>query len=198
MVKEILVDADGLVIDKHEYFSARLARRQNIPLENIMPFFKSEYTLCATGKADLKVEIAQYLPKWNWTDSVDDLLDFWFFGESHVDEQVMAKLTEMRANGIGTYLITDNEAHRAKYIRETMDLGSRFSGHFFSCEIGYTKSQPDFFVEVLKRLNRNPNEVAAWDDDPKNVAIIAGQGIIANVYSNFEQFSQQVDELTQH
>lgn len=197
MIKEILVDADGLVIGQHEYFSTRLAREKNVPVDKIMPFFKNEFQLCATGKADLRMEIARYLPIWDWQESIDDLLKFWFSGENYVDEQVMVKLADVRTRRIGVHLITDNEANRAKYIRQVMGLGSRFDRLFFSCELGHTKSQPEFFQRVLQELKRTPQEVAAWDDDPKNVEIMTGLGIVAKVYSNFETFSREIDELTQ-
>lgn len=43
-MKMLLFDLDGVVIlPRHKYFSEKLSEEQNIPLENIITFFKGEY-----------------------------------------------------------------------------------------------------------------------------------------------------------
>ena len=53
--KAILFDLDGVVIKpRHKYFSEKLSEKQNIPLEDILPFFKDEYKKAAIGEVEIK------------------------------------------------------------------------------------------------------------------------------------------------
>ncbi len=56
-MKILLLDADGVTLKKQGYFSDRLSREQNVPVEEIMPFYKNEFRLCQQGKADVKEEL---------------------------------------------------------------------------------------------------------------------------------------------
>ena len=60
-IKALLLDADGVVIKKHKYFSARLKEEfgKVIPKDSEIKFFAREYKLCAVGKADLKKELSK-------------------------------------------------------------------------------------------------------------------------------------------
>lgn len=195
MIKEILLDADGLVIAKHDYFSQRLVDEKGAPPEKVMPFFKGEFGLCTVGKADLKDCLEKYLADWNWSGSVDELLNYWFSGEAATDEQVLQVVDTLKSNGIKVYLASDNEKYRAEYVRNEMGLESRFDGVFFSCDLGFKKSQPEFFQEVLKKLGINPQDLAFWDDDSKNVEVAKSLGLQANAFTSFEEFNQQLKQL---
>lgn len=43
MPRVILIDGDGVVINKPMVFSQLLARDHNIPMDLILPFFKNEF-----------------------------------------------------------------------------------------------------------------------------------------------------------
>lgn len=184
MVKEILWDADGVAIAKRNgYFSQRLAEKQGIPLEQVMPFFKGEFSLCMVGKADLKQEVGKYLSGWGWKDTVEELMEYWFTGENTVDQDVLRTVDALRQNGAKCYLATDQEKYRANYILDDMKLGEHFDGSFFSCDLGYKKSQREFFEEIVKRLGVKPEEIMYWDDDEKNVAVAREIGIDGRLYT---------------
>lgn len=192
MPKVILFDADGVVLTKQPYFSLEIAKENNIPYEEIEPFYKSELRLCQTGKADIKEELAKYLPKWKWQGSADDFLQRWFTTDVHRDEAVIAVVDALRAQGIKCYLASDQEIYRGEYIRTTASLGKHFDGTFFSYEVGHQKSDPEFFQGILAKLNLQPSEVMYWDDDQKNVDVANGVGIDAHFYSNLEELKAAV------
>jgi hypothetical protein len=48
----LLLDADGVVLKKHRYFSERFAEEQGVSLDTVAPFFQNEFIRCQAGRAD--------------------------------------------------------------------------------------------------------------------------------------------------
>ena len=167
----LLLDADGVILKKGEYFSAYLAQRQNIPEADVTPFFKNEYIACQSGELDLKAVIEPYLEKWKWVGSVDDLLLYWFEYDTVINETVAKQVTELRGQGIRCYLASNNEHYRAEHIRKVLNARTLLDGYFFSSDsdIKIRKSKPDFFKKVLDRLIVKGETVAYIDNDQENL-----------------------------
>lgn len=194
--KIILFDLDGVVIrPRHKYFSEKLSEEQNIPLDNIMPFFKGEYKKTAIGELEIKDVLPPYLEKWNWNGTVDEFLTYWFEGEKDLDRQMVKLIENLRKQGIKCYLVSDNEKNRAKYLRETVKLKDLFDGAFFSADLGVTKSDPSFFSKVLEKLEASANEFIYWDDDSKNADVAKTVGIESFVYDDYGALVRKLDEL---
>lgn len=85
MIKSILFDADGVLINS-ERFSVHLARDYGIEADKTLPFFQGAFKACIVGNADLKEVIRPYLKEWGWEKSVDEFLDYWFKVEHKIDE----------------------------------------------------------------------------------------------------------------
>lgn len=188
MIKAILFDADGVVLKKQPYFSKRISEEYNVPYELMDPFYRNELKQCQIGAADMKEELAKYLPMWNWDKSIDEFLQYWFTTDVIPDEEVLPLVRGMREKGIPCYFATDQEKYRASYIWDTIDMKSRLDGSFFSYEVGATKSSPEYFQRILKTLNLQPEEVMYWDDDQKNVDVAKTFGIDAHFWTNFKDF----------
>lgn len=193
MRKEILIDADGVVIrPRNKYFSETLAEKQGIPLEEILPFFKGEYKKAQVGEADIREVLPPYLTKWNWQGSVDDFLKFWFESEKNLDEKVLKTVKSLRESGNKVYLASDNEANRAKYLMEELGLKDIFDSAFFSSDLGVTKSNPLFFQKVAETVKVNVSDLNYWDDDQKNVDIASALGVNAHLYTDPEKLVNEV------
>ncbi len=187
MPRAILFDADGVVIKKRErFFSERFAEKQGVALVDQLPFFKNEMRQSFVNKLDLKDALLPYLAKWKWEGTVEDFLEYWFGEESPRDEEVIGYIQTLRISGIKCYIATDREKYWGEYLRERVGLKNNFDDFFFSYDIGYEKDTPEYFIEVLKRLNLPANEVMYWDDDQKNVDVAKEVGINAHFYSNLE------------
>jgi putative hydrolase of the HAD superfamily len=184
MKKAILFDADGVVLKKQaEYFSVRFAREHGAPQEELREFFKTTFLLCQKGQADLKQELTPLLPKWGWDKDPDAFLKYWFTTDVALDEEVLKEVAQLRAKGITCYLATDQEKYRAEYLRKRMGLDGMFDGTFFSCELGFTKSESGFFNAALNQLKLPAADVAYLDDDKENVGVAKELGIDARFYS---------------
>lgn len=188
MPKAILFDADGVALKKQPYFSKKISEEYNVPYELILPFYTNELKPCQVGKADIKEELAKYLPTWNWPRSVDEFLQYWFTTDVDPDPVVLSLVASLRARGIACYLSSDQEKYRGEYIRTTASLGTYFDGTFFSFEVGFSKSDPEYFRAVANTLGLKPEEIQFWDDDQKNVEVAKSVGIDAHFWTSIEDF----------
>jgi len=192
MSKIILLDLDGVVIRRHKYFSEKYSEDFKIPLEEILPFFKSDYKKAAKGEISIREVLPSYLSKWGWKKTLDEFLSYWFESERTLDQNVLKEVKDLRKKGNRLYLVSDNEQERAKYVMEKIGLKKEFDGAFFSYKLGHTKGEPEFFQKVVTELKAKPSEVEYWDDDPKNVDVAKGVGINARVYTSFEDFKKSI------
>ena len=189
MKKIALLDVNGVLIrTRYKYFSDKFSEEHSVPVDDIMPFFKGEYKEAAIGKVDVKDVLPNYLAKWGWKGTVDEFLKYWYESETDIDERVLEVVKDLRQQGVGVYLASDNEAGRAKYLMEEVGLQRDFDGGFFSSDLGATKSEPEFFERVVSELQVEPSQINYWDDDPKNVDVAKGVGIDAHIYEDVDEF----------
>ena len=116
MLKAILLDADGIVIQgRQKYFSEILSEKQGVELEVVLDFFKKDYKKCVLGQADLKQEVAKYLDKWKWQGTADELLSFWF----SKDGAILIKFNtyDEKAAGPATNLFLDQSLELVSFTR---------------------------------------------------------------------------------
>jgi putative hydrolase of the HAD superfamily len=195
MIKAVLFDADGVVLKKYKYFSEIFSEEYKVPLEKVTPFFKEKFALIQKGKADLKQQIAPFLKTWGWQGTVDDFVRYWHKSDVAVNPAVLEVISGLRKKGIKCYLATDQDAYRAKYIQETLKFNEIFDHAFYSCDLGFRKSESEFFTNVLSLLKLKPEEVIFWDDDQENVKVAAALGINANRYSGLDELKDKTRQL---
>ncbi len=198
MIRAILFDVDGVIFkkSKYKYFSDRFSEEYNVPIEDISPFFRGDYRLCATDQADLKAILPSYLKKWGWKGSVDEFLEYWFSSDCELDERLINGVKKLKAQNILVCLATNNEKYRARYLLETLKLNEIFDKAFVSAFIGKKKPSPEFFEAAMKELEGlNKQEVLFWDSDQENVDGAQEFGIQSRLYTTFEDFEEQMKEL---
>lgn len=184
----LLLDMDGLVVQKSEIFSLRISKKLNIPWDDVLVFFKNEFQDCLTGKADLKQELAKYASEWGWKDSIEELLKFWFEGEKAVDNELLSKLSRLRKKGYKIYIATNNEKYRCEFVWNKVGLKKYFDGIFSSAEIGFKKPNKEFYLKVIALLKCAPKDIIFFDDDEENVESAKEVGLDARFYSGVYDF----------
>lgn len=196
MIKAILLDADGVVIQgRKKLFSNILAEKQGVPIESVVKFFKNEYSDCALGKSTLEHELTKYLEEWNWTQSVTELLELWFHNDGIPVPEILEIVDSLKTNGIKIYLASDHAKYRADDIMNRLKMSEHFEGRFFSCDVGFTKENPEYYQSVLKQLNLPPEEVMFWDDDDENVKMASEQGLDAHHYKDIDSFKDTLSSF---
>jgi len=182
-MKVLLLDADGVVLDKGEYFSEKFAREHNIPLDSVVEFFKGPFVACQKGETDLKEELKPYLEKWNWQGSVDEFLDYWFKSDVVLNPGIEETVSGFREKGIKVYLASNNEKYRAKVIEDLLKENNLLDGVYFSSHLKLRKEDPEFFKHIINELEIEPRDVSFVDNDQKNVDSAVSMGIDARLYS---------------
>lgn len=141
------------------------------------------------GKADLKEELSKCLPVWGWSGSVDEFLAYWFGSETDMDEALLGHIQTVRARGVRCYLYTNNEKYRIEYIWNALGLKNSFDGIFSSAEIGWRKSQREFWEAVYERLGKPEKRgIIAWDDDKEDLKAAESFGFQSELYTSFDSY----------
>ena len=172
MIRCILFDTDGVVVNSKEMFSEKISRENNIASEDIVPFFTKIFCpKCMVGEADLKKEVVPWLHKWKWKGTVDELLKYWFDAENNVDKQVVDFIDVQRKKGIKCFIVTNQEKYRTNYLRREMGFSKLFDGVFSSAELGCKKPTLEFYEKVFVDLQKefDKKEILYVDDDLPNV-----------------------------
>jgi putative hydrolase of the HAD superfamily len=180
-MKALLLDAGGVVLQKGELFSEQFSREYNVPLEEVVPFFKNELAVCQRGEADLKKVLVPYLEQWGWKGTVDDFLEYWF-KDVVLSSGIKELVAECKEKGIACYLASNNESYRARRIEQV--LGTLLDGYFFSADLLVKKESPRFFEAVIQKLDIPPSEIGFVDNEEKNVESAKEIGIDARLYTS--------------
>ena len=190
-IKCVLFDAEGVIINS-EVFSTQYERKYGIQHGVMLPFLKNEFLDCLVGNSDLADAVKPWLSKWKWDGSVDEFLQFWFESGDNVDENVVSTIKKLQKSGVKCCLATNQEKHRAKYMRNNMQFDELFDDLFISSEIGYRKPEEKFYDAVLSQLKEEykilPHEVLFFDDSMKNVDAAQIAGINAHLYESYSEF----------
>jgi putative hydrolase of the HAD superfamily len=97
-----------------------------------------------------------------------------------LDPASMALVEELRTAGYGVHLGTNQEHHRARFMRETLGLDeSLFGVAVYSCEIGLAKPDPAYFEKAVALIGVPPGEVLFVDDKQENVDGARTAGLLA-------------------
>ncbi|MBI2355633.1 MAG: HAD hydrolase-like protein [Candidatus Doudnabacteria bacterium] len=194
MMKAVLFDADGMVINKPRRFSAVLSEEYGIPIEKVTEFFDAEFYPILIGKADLKEKIAKYLLLWGWRGTVDEFLLYWFRAEHYIDERVVGDIQRLKQAGIKCYMVTDNEKYRTEYMENQMNFAGLFEKVFSSSRLGADKPNVEFWKKVLDDVREPVESILIWDDEEKNLASARQLGLRAELYTGYENFKARMVE----
>src|SRR5436190_574498 len=167
-MKAFVFDTDGVVC-VGQSFSVALEKQHHISRDQLAAFFTGPFVECILGRRDLKKAIADYVVEWGWRGSVDDLLAFWFQQEHVLCSRALACVRALRRRGHLCVLGTNQEAHRAAYLREQMRLAEEFDWIFPSCELGVAKPALEFFRTVQERLKLRSADLCLVDDSDRNI-----------------------------
>ncbi|MEC7577476.1 MAG: HAD family hydrolase [Pseudomonadota bacterium] len=72
-------------------------------------------------------------------------------------------------DGVGLYIATNQGHDRAAYLMKDLGFGAYSKDILHSAAIGHRKPSPEYFVEVDKRLNRDPARKVIFYDDTQEI-----------------------------
>jgi putative hydrolase of the HAD superfamily len=140
-------------------------------------FHTPAFASLMTGQSDLYADLQQVWPKLKCEASVEAFVDYWFSCHSAMDSEVLSLVAELRSGDTQSFLATNQEHHRARYVWKTLGLSEHFDGMIYSAALGAQKPDPAFFTKALGKLPaKEPREILFLDDSLPNVeaAVAAG------------------------
>lgn len=195
--RAVLFDADGMTLQAQR-FSDQFQKDYGVSWDRLHPFFAGPFQQCKLGKADLKEELAKVLTDWSWNGSVETLVTYWFRIGSTPNPEIIQVANDLRTRGIKCFLATNQERHRADFLRTTVGLEMVFDGLLVSAELGYTKDMVEFFAAAYDKINaqeKTPFEkgsVLFVDHEEKNLATAQAFGLATHTYRDAASFRAAV------
>ena len=166
-VRHVLLDADGVMQELPGGWQAALEPFLGARSEEFLTALATDEQACLRGEPFLPV--------------LDGLLDRFGVGTTGAElhaavwERIavapgsVALVRELRADGLGVHLATNQNPERAAYMRQALGYGDLFDEVFYSCELGVAKPEPAYFEAALATLGVTPDEVVFVDDSTRNV-----------------------------
>jgi putative hydrolase of the HAD superfamily len=164
--RSYVFDLDG-VICVGPHFGAALEREHGIPHSRWGTFFSGVFMECLVGRKDLKAELSAFIPQLGWSQSVDELLHFWFTVENVLCQEALRCVASLRNAGHRCYLGTNQERYRADFIANEMGLHRHFDGIFASGYVGFAKPEREYFHAVQEASGSS--DILLVDDSLRNV-----------------------------
>ncbi|AWN22043.1 hypothetical protein DKM44_01320 [Deinococcus irradiatisoli] len=183
--RALLLDVDGVLVTPPELFGTRLLRAYP---QAAGEFFGGPFLEASQGRADLRAVLPPYLERFGHAGTLEAFLAEWFGSENHPNLPMLDAVRELRALGWPTYLATNQEHHRVRYLLEDMQLAALTDGEFSSASVGVRKPDPVYFGEVARRLKLPPRQIVFWDDAPANVNAAAEAGWQAHLFTDTAHF----------
>jgi putative hydrolase of the HAD superfamily len=148
------------------------------------------------GRREFRSVLAEVAGRWGLDVRLEELLEHWHRIE--VNAPVLELVGELRASGVHCCLASNQNAHRAAYMRRELGYDAVFDDQFYSCELGEMKSSPAFFTLVLDRLALAPEEVLFVDDSDEYVETARGVGVLAETWTGTDGVDELRARLAEH
>ncbi len=184
--KAVMVDVDGVLIvhPDPKGWAAHLERDLGLSKERLQAeFFAPHWPDIIHGRASLHARLEPTLAKMGATVSADSLVRYWFEQDSHVDQDLLGQLAELRARGLELHLATVQEHERARYLWHTLGFEHHFDAIHYAAALGWAKPAQGFFAAIEARTDFEPHELFFIDDAPANVEAAIARGWSAAVWN---------------
>lgn len=187
----LLFDIDG-VINYSEYFTIKYCDEFGVDKNVFDLFFKTEFNLALRGEADLKQLLPNYFKKWKWDKNADEFLMYWFYNDIRLNIELVSTLKKLKNNGYTLGIASQQEKYRKSYLLNLPQLKDLFEECYFSCDIGYLKTDIEFYSSLLVK----EREIYFWDDTVEVVDMAKKNGINSYLYSDISIFKNQLSTIT--
>ncbi|MCE2962272.1 MAG: hypothetical protein ACK5UE_10930 [Chitinophagales bacterium] len=189
-----LFDIDG-VINISTYFTEKYTEEFGVEMAVFDDFFKNEFPFTLTNETDLLSILPKYLATWKWDKSPEEFLAYWFQNDVKIDKELLLIIRHYRSLGIKIGMASQQEKYRKDFLLSLDGLGEEFDCFYFSCDLGYLKSDRKFYETLLENES---SPIFFWDDTPAVVEKANQCGFQAYLYHDNQKLKQQIDDILKH
>ena len=163
----LVLDLDGVVLKPTEPWERSLPPDLGIPPAEIArDFFNESFLEILRGRLDLYVGLQAYLESRGVVDRLEEFVGYWFEHDGTVDPHVLAAADAWRARTGGRVFAASNqEHHRAAYLRDEKGLGGHFDELVYSAALGVCKPDRVFFTNAQARMGVTVAQSILFVDD---------------------------------
>ncbi|MFN3815691.1 HAD family hydrolase [Brevundimonas sp.] len=195
----LMVDVDGVVV-RHPHplgWSAHIEQELGVPRAALQTvFFQRHWDDIIHGRAPLRDRLTDALGEIAPRVSCDRMINYWFEGDAHLDQGLLAQLAAVRASGVPLHLATVQEHERAAYLWNTLRLRNHFDDMHYAAQLGASKPSPDFYLAVEQRTGLPPEAIAFIDDNQRNVEAAQARGWTAALWTPGATLRDLIPELS--
>lgn len=196
-VAQLLLDADGVLQTNPPGWVEHL--RDQVEPGRGEAFLEDLWTSereAMTGRRPFVEVLEEVAGRWGIGDRVEALLPHWHRVEAQ--EATVEVVRALRDAGVPRHLVTNQNDHRAAYMRDALGYDQLFEQVFVSCDLGLTKSDPGFFEEVARRLGADPATLLLVDDSEQYVDSARAAGLHGAVWCVDDGTDALRDVLARH
>jgi putative hydrolase of the HAD superfamily len=193
----LVLDIDGVVSTAQpgsaQPWYATLQADLNLDYEEIRrDFFRGAFQEVLRGRLDLYVALQAYFEPKGLADRVELFVAYWFEKDAVIDRDVLAMADAWRQRTGGRcFAATNQEHHRAAYLRDQAGLGAHFDEIVYSAALGVCKPDRVFFTNAQARMGVTvAQSILFVDDAPANVDGARMCGWRAMLYRGPESLAQ--------
>lgn len=171
-IAAIMVDVDGVVV-AHQTdggWADHIERDLGLSVQSLQKhFFALHWQEVVCGHAGLRARLAPVLLKIAPHLTCDQLIDYWFANDAHLNHELLSDLAVLRQSGIAIHLATVQEHERASYLWAHVGLRDHVDAIHYSADLGCTKPDIAFYKMIEQRTGLEPTQIFFIDDRSENV-----------------------------
>lgn len=167
-----MVDVDGVLIIHPDTagWSVHLERDLGVSAKALhRHFFQVHWDEIIHGRAGLRERLTLALDTIAPNCTCDELIEYWFSNDAHVNLSLLRDLTLLRERGIEIHLATVQEHERARYLWDTVGFSDQFDGIHYAASLGSVKPDDAFYKKIEERSGFAPKDIFFIDDKIENV-----------------------------
>jgi putative hydrolase of the HAD superfamily len=181
-VRHVLFDADGVLQDMPGGWESGaepyLGERT---MEFLVRLYAEELPALA-GQGEFMPLVAAALADFGVTAPLEEVYAAIWLRIKPAEES-LAIVRQLRHNGYGVHLGTNQERNRAAHMREALGYDALFDVSCYSWELGARKPDREFFAQAAHRIGADPAAILFIDDGDANVAAARDAGFAAEQWT---------------